>query len=134
MNPTDLESLDLLTMHGPVPAGRLAELTGLTTGAITGVVDRLERAGYARREPDPTDRRRVIVRPLAENAEPEIAPLYEPLARAMAELYSGYSEQDLALILDFVTRANTLVLEETARLRAGATRPGQPDQVKAAER
>ena len=54
---TDLETLDILVRSGPLTAGRLAELTGLTTGAITGLVDRLERRGYAHREPHPTDRR-----------------------------------------------------------------------------
>ena len=76
MNPTDLESLDILARHGPMTAGRLAEMTGLTTGAITGLVDRLERRGYARREPHPTDRRSVIVQPLIENAERDLGPSY----------------------------------------------------------
>ena len=120
MNPTDLEALDLLAMHGPIPAGRLAELTGLTTGAITGVVDRLEQAGYARREPDPTDRRRVIVRPLTENAEREVAPLYVPLARAMEGLYGRYTDEELAVIVDFFTRVHDIALEQVARLRAEA--------------
>src|SRR5215831_5778361 len=56
LNPSDLGCLCLLLLHGPIPAGRLAELTGLTTGAVTGVVDRLERAGFAQRVLDPTDR------------------------------------------------------------------------------
>src|SRR5690348_10057768 len=63
VNPTDFGALCLLLLHGPAPAGRLAELTGLTTGAVTGVVDRLEAGGFVRRETDPADRRRVIVVP-----------------------------------------------------------------------
>src|SRR5215471_21266429 len=59
LNPSDLGCLCLLLLHGPSPAGRLAELTGLTTGAITGVIDRLERAGFAQRALDPSDRRKV---------------------------------------------------------------------------
>src|SRR5690348_4151309 len=58
---SDLESLGFLSRDRAMTAGRLAQLTGLTTGAITGLVDRLERAGYVRREPDPHDRRRVII-------------------------------------------------------------------------
>src|SRR3954447_16148383 len=58
---SDLECLDFLNLEGRVTAGRLAELTGLTTGAITGVVDRLERAGYVRRERDESDRRKVFI-------------------------------------------------------------------------
>jgi DNA-binding MarR family transcriptional regulator len=63
LNPSDLGCLCLLLLHGPSPAGGLAELTGLTTGAVTGVIDRLERAGLARRVVDPGDRRKVIVEP-----------------------------------------------------------------------
>ena len=117
MNATDLEALDLLTMHGPMPAGRLAELTGLTSGAITGLVDRLERAGYARRERDPGDRRRIFVSSIPERLR-EIAPLYESMAGATAELLARYDDEELALLLDFATRANAMTLEEIARLRA----------------
>jgi len=61
--PTDLMCMCLLQLHGPATPGWLAEMTGLSTGAVTGVVDRLERAGYAARAQDPQDRRRVIVAP-----------------------------------------------------------------------
>src|SRR5256885_1340126 len=64
---SDLECMDFLIMEGRVTAGRLAELTGLTTGAITGVVDRLERAGYVRRERDETDRRKVFITTIPAN-------------------------------------------------------------------
>src|SRR5204863_5276286 len=62
---SDLRCLNILLEAGSVPAGEIGERTGLTTGAVTRMVDRLERAGYVRREPDPTDRRRVIVSPVA---------------------------------------------------------------------
>src|SRR5215467_3191885 len=65
VNPTDLGALCLLLLHGPAPAGRLAELTDLTTGAVTAVIDRLEQGGFVRRELDPADRRKVIVVPNA---------------------------------------------------------------------
>src|SRR5580658_1343216 len=64
LNSAELKCLGLLDQHGPMTAGRLVELSRLTTGAITGVVDRLERAGYVRRERHPTDRRSVIVQPV----------------------------------------------------------------------
>jgi DNA-binding MarR family transcriptional regulator len=92
INSTDLETLDILARNGPMTAGRLAELTGLTTGAITGLIDRLERRGYARRERHPSDRRSVIVRPLSENAERDLAPSYAGMSQAMAELMSRYSD------------------------------------------
>lgn len=117
MHPTDLECLGFLYESGPMPAGRLAEVTGLTTGATTRMVDRLERAGYVRREADGHDRRRVIVRPLLERG-PAIATLFAPMQRTMAELYARYSDRELALILDFATRASAVAREQTARLRA----------------
>jgi DNA-binding MarR family transcriptional regulator len=64
INSTDLECLDIIVMRGPVTAGELARATGLTTGAITGVIDRLDRAGFAKREHDAADRRKVLVRAL----------------------------------------------------------------------
>src|SRR6185369_16036553 len=64
---SDLECLDFLNLEGRVTAGRLAEVTGLTTGAITGVVDRLEKAGLVRRERDADDRRKVFITTVPEN-------------------------------------------------------------------
>jgi DNA-binding MarR family transcriptional regulator len=134
MNPTDLESLDMLARHGPMTAGRLAEMTGLTTGAITGLVDRLERHGYARREPHPTDRRSVIVRPLIENAERDLGPAYVTMGEVMNDLMSRYDDEDLATILDFMTRAATITAEQIARLRRdpGNTPDNEVPQVGAA--
>jgi len=127
MTPTDLETLDILWRSGPIPAGRLAELTGLTTGAVTGLVDRLERRGYARREPDPTDRRRVIVRPVLEHAEREIEPHFAALGRAMNELFARYRDEELAVMLDVMTRSNQIVFEQIAKVRtADAGRLARP--------
>jgi DNA-binding MarR family transcriptional regulator len=124
MHPTDLECLGFLAEEGPVPAGRLAELTGLTTGAVTRMIDRLERAGYVRREADPRDRRRVIVRALPERAR-EIAPLFEGMDRAMTGLCAGYSDEQLAVILDFINRAGALAQEENARLQTAGPDAGR---------
>ena len=119
MASSDIECFDLLSLHGPVTAGRLAELTGLTTGAITGVIDRLERAGYAARERDPNDRRRVIVRPrLERHADPAAVVAYGPVAAAMDALLTRYSDDELATILDFFTRANAEIQANIARLRS----------------
>lgn len=116
INSSDLECLDILHLSGAASAGQLAATTGLTTGAITGVIDRLEKAGYVRRQRDPNDRRRVIIeaRP---NAEREIAPMFKSLAQAMTGLWSTFSDQDLTLILDFVSRSYPVMVEETAKLR-----------------
>jgi DNA-binding MarR family transcriptional regulator len=118
LSPADLETLDLLSTNGPLTAGRLAELTGLTTGAITGMVDRLEEAGLVRRERDTEDRRRVIVHLVPDRAR-AIARLYEPLARAMAELNGRYTTEQLALMLDYTRRGNAITLEHIERLGRG---------------
>jgi DNA-binding MarR family transcriptional regulator len=117
MNPTDLEALEILHRLGPMTAGGLAEATGLTTGAITGIVDRLERDGYARRARDPHDRRRVIVRPELEHGIRTIAPLFASMGEAMGALLARYSDEELVVVLDFVTRANAVTHAETAKLR-----------------
>src|SRR5438270_11201985 len=78
---SDLECMDLLHLEGRVTAGRLAEITGLTTGAITGVVDRLEKAGYVCRERDETDRRKVFVS-IVPDKTAKIGRLYEPMRQA----------------------------------------------------
>jgi DNA-binding MarR family transcriptional regulator len=116
MNSTDLECLDHI-LHGPVTAGRLADLTGLTTGAITGVIDRLERIGLARRESDPDDRRKTLVRALPVVLE-RIAPLFEPMERAAMRVLSKYHDDELALILNFLTRARDAALTAMSELRA----------------
>ena len=71
---------------GPITAGELAERTGLTTGAITGVIDRLEKAGFVRRVKDPDDRRRVIIEPLAERIKGQIVPLFQSIGRGIADM------------------------------------------------
>jgi DNA-binding MarR family transcriptional regulator len=118
LNATDLEALDLLVRHGPMTAGRLAELTGLTTGAVTGLVDRLERRGYVRREPHPSDRRSVMVRPLTEVALQDLEPCYAPMSEAMAELCQRFSDAELTAIADFVARAAVITEELVAKLRS----------------
>lgn len=120
LHPTEVEVLDLLGRAGPLTAGQVAEVTGLTTGAATRLIDRLERAGYVRRAPNPHDRRSVLVVPIGELLARDVAPLYEPLERALATLYARYSDDQLALILDFVSSANTAIREHIARLRSAA--------------
>jgi DNA-binding MarR family transcriptional regulator len=121
MSSTDLESLDLLIRHGPMTAGRLAERTGLTTGAVTGLIDRLERRGYARRERHPSDRRSVVVQPLTESALRDLEPSYAALSEAMEALLSRYSDEELGVILDFLERAAAATAEHIAALRRQAS-------------
>src|SRR5690348_14392032 len=90
LNPSDHKVADILSLEeGPVTPGRLAELTGLTTGAITGVLDRLEHAGFVTREPDPADRRRVILR-LLPVRRPEVGALFSSISARLGELCSRY--------------------------------------------
>jgi DNA-binding MarR family transcriptional regulator len=127
LNVTDHKCAGILCRSGPLSAGELAEQTGLTTGAITGVIDRLEKAGFVRRARDPNDRRRVIVEPFPERIEREIGPLFASLSGRVAELCAGYTVQELDFILDFTTRASQVSYEETRKLREGgasAQRPG----------
>jgi DNA-binding MarR family transcriptional regulator len=105
LNPTDLGSLCLLLLHGPAPAGRLAELTGLTTGAVTGVIDRLEEGGFVHREVDPTDRRKVIVVPDPGRVDRDLFPHFPSLQRAAAQtFYDNFSIAELELITEFLLR------------------------------
>jgi DNA-binding MarR family transcriptional regulator len=105
VNPTDLGALCLLLLHGPAPAGRLAELTGLTTGAVTGVIDRLEKGGFVRRELDPADRRRVIVVPDAGRVDRDLFPHFPSLQRAAAQqFYNDYSIAELERISEFLAQ------------------------------
>jgi DNA-binding MarR family transcriptional regulator len=110
LNSTELECLDLLLLSGVTTAGRLAAHTGLTTGAITAVIDRMERAGFARRRRDPADRRRVFVEALPRYVQ-EIGPLYRPLAQSTAKLHEHYGDRQLALVVDYLSRACGLAAE-----------------------
>jgi DNA-binding MarR family transcriptional regulator len=113
---SDLECLDFLNLEGRVTAGRLAEVTGLTTGAITGVVDRLEKAGFVRRERDETDRRKVFIATVPENVA-TIGRFYVPMQAAMHKVWSSYSEAELQLLLRFATDGYKAVLEATEALK-----------------
>lgn len=113
---SDLECMDILYLEGRVTAGRLAEVTGLTTGAITGVVDRLEKAGLVRRERDETDRRRVFIAVVPEQAM-KIGQLYVPMQQAMEKVFGGYSDEELRLLLRFATEGYKGVLAATEALK-----------------
>jgi DNA-binding MarR family transcriptional regulator len=116
---SDLECLDIIYLNARVTAGELAAATGLTTGAVTGVIDRLEQAGFARRERDSTDRRKVFVCALPA-VERRIAPLYRSLQQTVAAELAAYTDKELTLLLDFFTRAGRTMVTETAKLRESA--------------
>jgi DNA-binding MarR family transcriptional regulator len=109
----------LLGQHGAVTASRLAELSGFTTGAITGIVDRLERAGCVRRWPNPEDRRSVILYPLRlKETERRTRPIFDSLGRAMNAIAAGYSSKELAAIASYLTQTIHALHSETRRLKS----------------
>jgi DNA-binding MarR family transcriptional regulator len=115
---TDHKCLDLIYHFEAMPAGRLTELTGLTTGAVTGIIDRLEEAGYVRRTNDPKDRRRTIVEPTRnKKLEKKIEVLFIPLRDRMHKLLSSYSDSELAFLLDATTEMLEQTREESIKLR-----------------
>src|ERR1700730_13164938 len=114
---SDLECLDFLNLEGRVTAGRLAEVTGLTTGAITGVVDRLEKAGFVRRERDDNDRRKVFIAIVPENTA-RLGKLYQHMQRAILKDWESYSDAELRLLLRFTTQGYRTMLAATEELRA----------------
>ena len=111
----DHKVFDLICKTGPLTAGQLAQLTNLTTGAVTGLVDRLEEAGVVRRARDPHDRRKVIIHPSA-NVH-SLAAIMTSLSDALAELCTRYSDQELRTILDFTQHLVAVLQAETAKLQ-----------------
>ena len=100
INRTDLRCLNIIENHGSITAGRLAELSGLTTAAVTAVLDRLERAGYARRVRDQEDRRQVMVEVtplLAERA----TPIWGPLGQEALDALTRMPVEELQALIDF---------------------------------
>jgi DNA-binding MarR family transcriptional regulator len=116
LNATDLKALNLASGIDPLTPGKLAELTGLTTGAITGVIDRLEKAGFVRRQRDSIDRRSVIIKWIP-GREQEINQLFENLSPSIDALTARYRDEELALILGYMIQNNLTLEQETARLR-----------------
>jgi len=120
LHATDYECLDVLDWTGPITAGELARRVGLTSGAITGVLDRLERANWVRRTSDPKDRRRVVVEllppPISDPTHPMIQAFVQ-LAAEIAELNEEFTDDQLETVLSWLSRANDAVERNTMRLR-----------------
>jgi DNA-binding MarR family transcriptional regulator len=116
INRTDARCLEIIERLGGVTAGRLARESGLSTGAVTTVLDRLERSGLACRTSDPEDRRRVVVEmtPAARRANEE---LYRPFVAAAAEQMLAYSEEELALLRAYHRASRALTEAHAERVR-----------------
>jgi DNA-binding MarR family transcriptional regulator len=122
LSESDVDALELLLDAGAATAGKLAEVMGLTTGAVTRVIDRLEQAGYVRRIDDPADRRRVIVEIVPEKVA-TLESMMASLEQAAHDEAGRYSTEQLALIGEFLTRMADLTQTESARLRTTTDDP-----------
>lgn len=116
LGPTDLKCYDLLRERGPLTGSDLAGLTGLTTGAITGVVARLERAGFVRRAADPGDGRKQILSAVA-NRTHDVHADFRRLHDELAAAIGDYDARQLSTIADFLTRTTALLHRQIAQLR-----------------
>jgi len=101
LGPSDSQLISLLNLHGPLTPGRLAELTGLTTGTVTGVIDRLERGGFVRRERDTGDRRKILVVPVPE-AMAALSQHYRHHGEHLEAVLRRRDEAELRVIADFL--------------------------------
>lgn len=114
---TDIECLDFLLLHGTLTAGKLSALTGLTTGAITAMIDRLEKAGFVKRNFDKSDRRKVLVVPITKRIHEEIGKYMISMGTSFEKQSEEFSERELAVVLKFLVKANEIATKEITKLR-----------------
>jgi DNA-binding MarR family transcriptional regulator len=117
LNATDFFCLNLLALSGPLSAGRLSRQTGLTTGATTRMIDRLERAGYVRRGRDAADRRQVIVEACEPDRRDEIEAAVAPARRRLQAVFQRYNDQEVRVLVDYFTHAAPALLAAVDDLR-----------------
>ncbi len=117
INRTDLRALDILDQRGPISAGELAEAMHLSSGAITTLVDRLERAGYARRRRDEADRRRVLVE-VGSKVGNAAENFYDPLFYGTAKLLEERTDEEVLAMIHFLEQGRELVERELRRLES----------------
>lgn len=120
LSQTDLLAMDLISSNSHVTAGQLARHLHLTSGAITGLIDRLERSGFARRQSDPKDRRRVVVVPTAKGDR--VGELFGPLGLGLRRTTEGYSEKDLAMLTEFLSKMRTAIAATVEGIRESSQR------------
>ena len=116
LSASEEKALDLLERSGPLTAGELARQSGLAPASVTGLINRLEQKGFARRIQNPSDRRSILVEVDVERMYARVAPLFANWVRSLEELYAGYSDEQLEVILHFLTEAARRQQEATARL------------------
>lgn len=117
MSAVERKVFSLLAMEGSATPSHIAKESGLTTGAITGIVDRLERAGLAKREPNPNDRRSLIVKPLqVQKVHDAHLPAFQSLTKAMNDMRAHFSPDDLKKIHAYLSETIAVLRAETAKL------------------
>ena len=117
LNATDTKCIGfIMNSSAPVTAGDLADFTGLTTGAVTGIIDRLEKAKLLERARDPGDRRRVYLRPLNDGLA-KLTPMYSSLRRSVERLIGTYDRAELETIADFMMKSVALLEDEAEKVR-----------------
>lgn len=131
LNTTDYLCLQLLLRQGPQSAGELAQQVGLSTGAVTGLLDRLERTGYAVRAQDPDDRRSVIVSPVRGKVLAAIEPLFESFFRELKKILRGYNISQLVDLVEFLVSVDELFEQETTEIRMELNKPWRGPQPEA---
>jgi DNA-binding MarR family transcriptional regulator len=118
LSATEFEATDIIRRHQPITAGELAVYCGLTTGAITGLIDRLERAGFVKRVSDLSDRRKVLLEPIIDAEKfAKIHALYQPMAQAFDELIQDYSIDEIKFLLESYKKINTMTEKVLAEIK-----------------
>lgn len=137
---SDYKALDVLVREGPLSAGALGRVTGLSTGAVTGLIDRLERARLARRRPDSADRRKVMVEATVGDLESDVLPMFASFSASLAQMLERFTAKELAVIVDYTRRLNEVLEAEVGRLvddtgqdvEQGAARSKAPGRTRSA--
>jgi DNA-binding MarR family transcriptional regulator len=127
INQTDLICLELLHRRGPMSAGEVASALGLTTAAISAMATRLEAGGYARREMDPKDRRRVLLHASPSGLQ-KVYDFFHDLYQASTKLYEAYDERDVRMLVELLGRFRELISDHAAVLGSGPPRIYQPGE------
>lgn len=115
---TETKALDLLERLGPLTAGELSEQSGLAPASVTGLIDRLERKGVARRIPHPQDRRRVLIE-MNRDYLAVSTPQFDDLVTGIRELCGKYTDDELTTIVEFVTASARIQQAATTKLTSG---------------
>lgn len=119
LSATEEKALDILDRHGPLTAGQLTEQSGLAPASVTGLLDRLEAKGFARRVPNPSDGRSVLVEAVPDRLG-DLAPLFDDWVKELRELCAKYTNEQLETVIDFLAEGTLRQQTVTQRLLGGA--------------